>query len=103
MAQSPLHPSAAHTLSRDGVARRGRRAHRIALASVEGGEQSNGFSFGRLGSCLKGEGEGGRSPLASDTRLEVEETDLARSADASRHVGEAAAAARLKVAFARIP
>lgn len=46
---------------------------------------------------------GGRSPLASDTRLEVEETDLAGSAGASRHVSEAAAAASLRVALAHIP
>lgn len=67
------------------------------------GGGSSSFSFGKLGSRLEGKEKGGRSPLASGARPEVEETDLAGGAGASRHVSEAAAASGLRVAFAHIP
>lgn len=45
IAQSPLYPCTAHTLPCDWMTRQGWRANWIALASIKGKEQNNGFKL----------------------------------------------------------
>lgn len=100
IAQSPLYPCTAHTLPCDWMTRQGWRANWIALASIKGKEQNNSFKLLNRELSLKKEGW---SPLASNTRLEVEETNLAGTTASSCHMTEAAAVSSLRVAFVYIP